>query len=711
MITKEYPYLRTRAASDAHSRHLLTSSQFQDVDEIDKLIQALFTEFPPAYPTRNGNNASNHVYSKLFYNTPFYKLPTFSRGFGGREIPPGSLIQEILTFPENFGHRNSIFHIIGDVGTGKSAFADYLITNPFSQRTFLDNYWLIKLNTESLLQPILEHQANIREQLTFDFLAAIVHACNEDNGASFPKEILSLGEFAAAVALLNAPNVLTKRKLPRLQRVTRLLIKKISTLSNKRPVFIIDNLDFIAHIDDRGQFMPKRKKHVSSCLHSLFLFTVDFLSNRPLGTLSSIVLFITRPETYHLLASARNHSVANPFADHPERCFRLKPPQPIEIFRSRSALIDKVLPLTIASRHADQLHRALAEIEKYLFTEASEHVPLSDFLFDLVSRGYRDFIRFARLCIHIACCDLLMDQRRRLFFETAKGKIAFLLWQYCAFNQRACQFPNIFLVDATKGANGFEHRHSYWLKYLLGAYVVDKHRASNAYACRVPVLDVLAIFCGDGPRYYDEALVLECLGSLSEANVSGIFSSQKECVADADEWKINITSVESTPRGEFCFRDDFFFSFPYLQLAVEDHWLPLPRGAAVEAVYEYNYGDYSYLVQNTQYIQRAGQMIRRKAMQVLLFLEILETAWKEEFRIYAPVFQALAQVGVAPPNFQKIRADLTEGLGKLENIFSHWNTNVGTMHEFQAFISTAKGEAQSSIRGAYRVSEFMKLPT
>jgi hypothetical protein len=93
-----------------------------------------------------------------------------------------------------------------------------------------------------------------------------------------------------------------------------------------------------------------------------------------------------------------------------------------------------------------------------------------------------------------------------------------------------------------------------------------------------------------------------------------------------------------------------FDRFAYLQLVVDDHDLPLPKGCAKKFKYSLD-RNYGYLVkEGEEYARRSEDMVKNKASQVTKFLALLTEAFAVESLRYDVVFSNLAADGVRMPN-------------------------------------------------------------
>jgi hypothetical protein len=238
--------------------------------------------------------------------------------------------------------------------------------------------------------------------------------------------------------------------------------------------------------------------------------------------------------------------------------------------------------------------------------------------------------------------------------------LAYMLDSRRRFGQLTSRFPNMFLVrmvshDPRRPEQ--DHPHSYWLKWFVAKFVEAKEQVDPSL--------VYDVFCRAGSPSYEEKLVTECLGSLADAAVSNMLVANREPHPYPSRRTLRIGSLNLTQRGVHCFRH-IFNRFYYLQLVVEDWLLPIPNCLREDFSYAKCQFDYSYIIEPwPEFGIRAKEMIRLKARQVLLFLQVLESALRMEQQRYIAVFRRLTQEKVVLPNVSAWTNEVRQELAAL----------------------------------------------
>ena len=110
--------------------------------------------------------------------------------------------------------------------------------------------------------------------------------------------------------------------------------------------------------------------------------------------------------------------------------------------------------------------------------------------------------------------------------------------------------------------------------------------------------------------------------------------------------------------------------------------------------------DYSYVVSRDGYNEKARDMVRIKANQVLLFLEILQASLECERTHYKDVFSTLEKKGVAIPDVARIRKGI---IGE----FVALSDSIGQPSDVQGLVNAVEGrrdEIREYLCEAYRAA-------
>jgi hypothetical protein len=107
---------------------------------------------------------------------------------------------------------------------------------------------------------------------------------------------------------------------------------------------------------------------------------------------------------------------------------------------------------------------------------------------------------------------------------------------------------------------------------------------------------------------------------------------------------------------------EFCFNFHYLQMAIDDKLLALPRSKSKQTFVD---ADYSYLyLPDREYSPLAPKIVLSKLDAVLNFLHILETFYTIEARRHETLYSRLGRIGIRV-DFPEIRAHLLHTIKSL----------------------------------------------
>lgn len=100
---------------------------------------------------------------------------------------------------------------------------------------------------------------------------------------------------------------------------------------------------------------------------------------------------------------------------------------------------------------------------------------------------------------------------------------------------------------------------------------------------------------------------------------------------------------------------------------------------------------YGYLVADAaEYGEQTARMVRYKANQVFLFLELLEGALQAERIRYPRMFDHLDSVGFRAPDFEKIRGDLEHDIVQILGKYRKHEARADLAREVQGLRQKAR---------------------
>lgn len=190
-----------------------------------------------------------------------------------------------------------------------------------------------------------------------------------------------------------------------------------------------------------------------------------------------------------------------------------------------------------------------------------------------------------------------------------------------------------------------DHPHTYWLKYLI-LHLVDSGSTDKKM--------IESLFSKTGA--YDKNLVNLVLFSLSEVR-HGRLVRPKLIISNAGT--VNGLGLEVTNRGKRLFKGDYFWSFFYLSMVVEDVWLEIPNVLRKDFQNPIGFGFLGAKSSKT-FDDQFTKFMKEKIKNVFLFISILEESFKFERKMHKDLFPTLIEKGVKFPKFNKIRQDCAE---------------------------------------------------
>lgn len=318
--------------------------------------------------------------------------------------------------------------------------------------------------------------------------------------------------------------------------------------------------------------------------------------------------------------------------------------------------------------------RGLLTLQSTAKVVREAHSPVLKALGELGHNGHRSVVRFlSALTLRYQDSDAmkrLFDQQPHLLL------ILYITNNYKRFSQEQSHFPNLFLCDAVvspkRGINDvyMTHRHTYWLKYLICKFI-DAKSKRNEWVTGDQLIAEFTVKEETGEFSYEPHLVKLALGSLCTTN-------EYSCIDinysghDAAQG-LGACRLSLTPRARFLlshnthiFQDahagEFCFGFHYLQLAVDDKLLALPKQWADKL---FTHANYSYLYfDDAPYSSAAKQVLSSKFEAVIYFLKVLQMYCQIEQASRPRLFDKLKYLH-ALPDFKNLWVQLFKTIEKI----------------------------------------------
>lgn len=421
-------------------------------------------------------------------------------------------------------------------------------------------------------------------------------------------------------------------------------------------------MDVLHYQNSRYHFFPEEyTKHKEYVDEKIIKLIFSFIDVSLLGGTGLCVCISARTNVARE-SKILNHGAMprrNELNDH--LVFQLGKIDPLHVVKSRLNLLEyvlkdyskKALSSDISDDYFDQL-----ELLKISISDSIAPENLTDGLrriSNLSHHGVRSLVEFlGRFKLNMIrnsdAVDRLFSHSpwllERLYISNAHQR----------FSQSQGHFPNLFLVDGSVSERQFEvqgHKHSYWLKYLILKRIATSPKSG------VSVKDILNEFCNEFG--FEDSLVRLALGSLAMVNESRCIEI---CGAAQDECQDN--AVRLTSRGQVLvgnhgsYDQPYCFELSYLQMAIDDHLLSLPREftklIAVNTSLAYALED------DSKYLRRMTADLRKNLSATVYFVRVLEAAWNNECRSSSKLAASSRSLG---PDFEKIYESLQK---TIENV-------------------------------------------
>jgi hypothetical protein len=703
--TKSTFQSRATYQRDVLPEHLESIRSLADIESsrATQIIDNIFKHFPAAFSQGephfyHGRRESSRLPDAVesadqpsadwlgwtFYHK-FYSTVQVSRGTTGKGsiLTIEEFISEITaSHPDD--DRNSFNFLVGNIGDGKTAFINWLITTQFTETWNDSNFWFLRLNPD--FSTFIEHEdyeerrrhffTNFRRRLQFVF--GEIEANAEDVGKPFASQ-----QIGHIKDLLRAAE--TTSSIEDLSSHLKDVIASVSTMLRRKFLLIIDNLDAFFHdhdrylfIDDKGTGEDESVKFISEILIQFFHVT------SPLGRFGGDLLVVVRPDSYQLMKAKRH--LFRGF----EACFRedrnaysVSKPSWKGVIRQRLFLLNTIAD-TLAKeplndsvcRHISQL---LEDLDVHSEAEKESEHEIYGLLRDISNQGIRSVVDFFSMYAWLPDnSDVRTNLTRRYIDHQPVGMIAYILNNKMMFSQAESRFPNIFMVNGpafgdqdvirkrSKGRFSTAHKHTYWLKLLLLRLL---HHLTYRSPEAITIQRIVEALCGSQDDslsgFYAQNIVRIVMGSFAQSHQTSLISVGRKVSPDGA--KLLLTGeIKLTERGKFL-NERLVFSFPYLQLVIDDNYLLLPRMCKDFFAYD-KVSNYGYLVmRKNEYIEHADRMLRRKIPQVAKFVALLRVSYDLERDSHSGAFDAVEAYGVPPVDMRAVEFEFLKELGAISS--------------------------------------------
>lgn len=588
--------------------------------------------------------------SKYFHNHHFLPVKVFQgTDPSNPTFSEDELVNRLTRASWGQGH-NDVDFFVGGIGSGKTTFLCNLIFTNY--RRFLHDRTIpvrINLDVED------DHSVkSLSEQISLILNSIITHI-----------EVNGLLSHDATFQLKKGSRLFGDEDAKEIDSHLSYLLEALFERHNYRVLLIIDNIDFLYHLGDRGFFsniIHEDQRTAYNAITDLINFLWRKRGEYRTASLGINVVFAVRKDTLEFIRS-RQQEV--PIPDLDELVFSISESakeDALKVVEARFEMLSELVKLVPDQGKRLEFLNTTQLLSKAYREPTRAGIYLFDDLWRLCRRGLRDIIDqmadYSWLEFH--------DERRQsatLRFATQyyPSIIAYGTDGHRRYSQFAGNLPNLFLINAAVKSNEFAvdpnfkatHLYTMWLKWLMLSYV-------DAQKGKVITSDnVIDALCGKNRRAYSEGLVRYVLGALTEVPAAELI--EVDVGADGDGGRQGfVRNLYLTKRGDFLL-NSFCKTFSYFQMVVDDWRLLIPE--ALRSDFEFLEPDYKYLVApDGDYGRQVRQVIERKGLQSLKFAILVDRCGQHERALYPKVFERLAQNGVELPTddffFSAVRSDL-----------------------------------------------------
>jgi len=664
-------------------------------------------ETPIAEPISYTKLVSAAYAAHAFHN--IYKPPGIKVGFDGAPITFDDFIEEAIITNSGPG-ANNIRYLIGPVGAGKSTLVSHILVK-YGAR-LLSEHRLIPIRVG-----IEEKFENI--QATEQRILELIHAAALD-----VTRYLGLIQQSTYDQLLKNTSINPQTDdVPTCELRLKSLLSHLTHHIKARFVFFIDNLDYIYHVYDRGQFVKlaitnkaPTENQISAMkdrqrAHDIIRYIMRiFRDDSPLGEVGVTAVVVARIDSVqHYIRRAYPH-VPIP-GDIVLRTYSISVAAINDVLLTYGTLLDRLIDLIPEEGQRKRFKETCTQLELTAIRSGEKDVRarLNLDLQHLSRQGLRQIVEHYK---QFVWTPVIIDEKEAIISrfqeQYTPSLIAFLTNGHRLFQQFVSEFPNLYLIRSDSLDENLPvwaesltapHRHTYWLKRLILEYIAHEERRN----AQVTPRRIFSLFCQGDNKCYEDSIVRLCLGSLAQCDRSYVIEFQF-IPGELDHAADTVESIRLTRRGRRLIEitpgisgpnDPFCDTFTYLQLIVDDHMLPIPSSLA--DVFSYDGQDYGYLVRGEDYHAHLERMMQKKIFQVFCLIDLLALSLEQERRYFSTVFNRFVSFGIQIPDVKKIESRIRHDLKVILQYFPNIN-----LDDYEQARSEAKARTAANVQWIYQ---------
>lgn len=294
--------LTTRAPSPPHSESI-PDSRSTDQRAFDKGVAAVFAHRPAVYHLPTDDDPTCTQLSRIFYASR-YVHPTITYGnLHGAPVTPAEFVRAAI-LPPTDSSRNRLTYLLGDLGVGKTAFVNWLISTQLRSHCEAGSLWFVRIDVEDLAQ---SRALNVSDLLLHaaDYIVGYLAARYPATFEAATNELAALRESVIYTKQLrDGPGTPVTRQ-PDIASALSQLVTTLRARTQRTFCLILDNLDFLCHLADRGLYSDASPDGDRNLMLKIVDFVDLFGRKHELGHLGANVVLVTRQDSHDIILAAK----------------------------------------------------------------------------------------------------------------------------------------------------------------------------------------------------------------------------------------------------------------------------------------------------------------------------------------------------------------------------------------------------------------------
>ena len=244
----------------------------------------------------------------------------------------------------------------------------------------------------------------------------------------------------------------------------KFIIKGIHDSNNscKRLFCILDNIDFICHINDHGYSDINHTEGLN--LSEICSFISWFFHFNVLSDSYTNLLFVSRDYSYRYLLDTATVSLHTPLWREKTDVYYMEEPSYEQVINARADLLDEQIRLLEPVGKKEKFEKALQNLRYDALYNEDGRDPLASQLSNLCKHKYRDLIMFLGTYVQMG----QSSERNRLIRTIPVGLIAYIMNSKYLYSSEYSNLPNIYDSNIPYSLDvSTHHSHSYWLGRLI----------------------------------------------------------------------------------------------------------------------------------------------------------------------------------------------------------------------------------------------------